>query len=105
MVAILFATSNKDEAFNCGSREDQVTVATFIIIERSCAITILIEAAAELLGWRRQEREDILIIRGSRASHLTIMTITIQGYCANVIISVTTGRHDKVFKNTGKLLG
>ena len=97
MVSIFIATGNNDEAFNHGSREDQVTVATFIIIERSCAITILIEAATKLLGRRRQEREAILIIRGSRVSQVIILTIT--------IISIATGRHDEVFETTWKLLG
>ena len=81
-----------------------MTVATFIIIERSRAITILREATTKLLGRRRQEKEDILIIRGSRASQV-IVTITIQRYCTIIIISVATGRHDEVFETTGKLLG
>ena len=51
MVAISTATGNNAEAFDC-----QVTVVT-LITERSYAITIFIEAAKKLLGWRRQERE------------------------------------------------
>ena len=33
------------------------------------------------------------------------VTLTIQGYCAIVIISIATGRHGEVFETTGKLLG
>ena len=40
-----------DEAFNY-----QVTILT-LIIERSYAITIFLEAAIKLLGWGRQEQE------------------------------------------------
>ena len=49
MVAILFATSNKDEAFNCGSREDQVTVETLTIL-RCFAIIVFITTDGKLMS-------------------------------------------------------
>ena len=71
-----------------------VIVATFIIIERSCTITILSETTTKLLERRRQEREDILIIRGKRVSKVINVNLTIQGYCAVAIIPIATGRHE-----------
>ena len=66
-----------------------------LIIERYYAITILIEAAEKILGWRRQLREAILIIYGSRASQVIIVTLTIQGYCARVSPGCDSWAHCK----------
>ena len=48
---------------------------------------------------------NILIICRIRVDQVIIVTLTIQGYCAIVIISIATSRHGEVFETTGKLLG
>ena len=44
-------------------REENERDISNLIIKRFYAITNLTEATEKLLGWRRQERETILIIR------------------------------------------
>ena len=51
-----------------------------IIIKRSYAVTVFIEAIIERLWWKRQEQETILMIRDSRVSQVFILSTTLKGY-------------------------